>query len=132
MQFIPTRVHAMADYAIGLLLIAAPWLLGFANGGAAMWVPIILGCGVILYSLMTAYELGAVPLISMPAHLGLDVAGGLLLAASPWIFQFADVIWWPHVVVGILEIGTAAMTQTTPRHLPQHSPSHQQHHTPTV
>src|SRR5690606_23868481 len=85
MQFIPTRVHAMADYAIGLLLIAAPWLLGFANGGAAMWVPIILGCGVILYSLMTAYELGAVPLISMPAHLGLDVAGGLLLAASPWI-----------------------------------------------
>jgi hypothetical protein len=34
MRFIPTRIHGMMDYAMGLLLIAAPWLFGFARGGA--------------------------------------------------------------------------------------------------
>src|SRR5690606_2058256 len=119
MRFISTRVHGMTDYVVALLLIAAPWLFGFAEGGAETWVPVILGCGVILYSLMTAYEMGIVPAISMPAHLGLDALGGLFLLASPWIFQFAELIWWPHVVVGLLEIGAAAMTQTVPHRLPQ-------------
>ena len=35
MRFIPTRLHGMADYATGLLLLAAPYLFGFADGDAA-------------------------------------------------------------------------------------------------
>ncbi len=93
MRFISTRVHGMADYVLGAVLIVAPWVLGFAEGGPETWVPVLLGVGVIAYSMMTAYEAGVVPMISMPAHLGLDAAGGLLLAVSPWIFQFADLIW---------------------------------------
>ncbi len=132
MRFISTRVHGMMDYVLGLVLIAAPWLIGFADGGAETWVPVILGAGVILYSLMTAYEVGVVPMISMPAHLGLDAAGGLLLLASPWIFQFADLIWWPHVLFGLLELGAAAMTQTVPGHRPHHGHVHHDQRTPTV
>ena len=33
MRIISTRTHAVIDYAFGLLLIAAPYVLGFANGG---------------------------------------------------------------------------------------------------
>jgi hypothetical protein len=114
MRVIPTRLHGMLDYGMGLLLIIAPWLLGFADGGPEQWVPVILGAGVILYSLLTDYELGVARVIPMPVHLGLDVAGGVVLAASPWIFGFADEIWWPHVVLGVLEIGAGLMTRTTP------------------
>ena len=114
MRFIPTSIHGILDYIIGLLLIAAPWLFGFANGGAETWVPVILGVGVIGYSAFTDYEYSLVRSLSMTAHLGLDVAGGLLLAASPWLFQFADHVWIPHVAVGLMEIGTALMTQTRP------------------
>ena len=114
MRVIPTRLHGMLDYGMGLLLIIAPWLLGFADGGPEQWVPVILGAGVILYSLLTDYELGVARIIPMPVHLGLDVAGGVVLAASPWIFGFADEIWWPHVVLGVLEIGAGLMTRTTP------------------
>lgn len=110
MSIIPTRIHGMLDYAMGLLLIAAPWIFGFADGGAEMWVPIILGAGVIMYSMLTDYELAAVRMIPMSAHLGLDALGGIVLAASPWLFGFADTVWIPHVVFGILEIGAAAMT----------------------
>ena len=114
MRFIPTRIHGMIDYLMGVVLIAAPWILDFADGGAEQWVPVVLGAGVILYSLLTDYELGAAGVISMPMHLGLDVIGGAFLAISPWLFGFADDIWWPHVLFGLLEIGAGLMTKTTP------------------
>lgn len=114
MRIIPTRVHGMLDYLIGALLIVSPWLFDFADGGAKQWVPIILGAGAILYSLMTDYELGVVKAIPMPTHLMLDLGSGVILAASPWIFGFADEIWWPHLIVGLLEIGASLMTQTRP------------------
>jgi hypothetical protein len=108
---IPTRVHGIIDYIVGILLILAPYLLGFADGTAAQWTPIILGAGAILYSLLTRYELGVAKVIPMPVHLGLDIASGVLLAASPWLFGFAERVWLPHVVVGLAEIIIAALTQ---------------------
>ena len=114
MQMIPTRIHGILDYLTAALLIIAPWLFGFADGGAAQWVPVVLGLGVIAYSLLTDYELGIARAISMPVHLGLDIAGGVLLAASPWLFGFADVVAWPHLLVGLLEIVVASCTCRRP------------------
>lgn len=81
---------ACLDYLMGVLLIIAPWILGFGENGAETWVPVVLGAGVIAYSLMTDYELGVVKAIPMRVHLSRDLGGGLLLAVSPWLFQFAD------------------------------------------
>jgi hypothetical protein len=114
MRFIPTKIHGVLDYLMGLLLIASPWIFGFADGSAAQWVPVILGLGALVYSLLTRYELGVMPVISMPAHLGLDVAGGALLAVSPWLFGFSELVYWPHLIFGLLEIGAGLMTKTHP------------------
>jgi len=110
---ISVRTHAIIDYVVGVLLILAPFILGFATGGAAMWVPILLGAAIIVYSLLTRYRLAAARVIPFGVHLGLDVAGGLLLLASPWLFGFADVIWWPHVLVGLIALVVVAMTDRT-------------------
>ncbi len=114
MRFIPTRTHGVLDYLVGILLVAAPWLFGFADNGAETWVPVILGAGAILYSLMTDYELGISRQISMRTHLSLDLMSGVLLAASPWIFGFADYVYGPHLIVGLLEIGVSLMTKKHP------------------
>lgn len=114
MRFISTRTHGMLDYIIGVALILAPWLFGFANDGPSTWIPVALGIGIIVYSLLTNYELGAVRAISMPAHLWLDGLGGLFLALSPWLFDYADYVYLPHLIVGIAEIGAALMTHTVP------------------
>jgi hypothetical protein len=114
MRFIPTRIHGVIDYLTGLVLIVAPFVFGFADGGAAQWVPIILGAAILLMSLMTDYELSLAKMIPMPLHLGVDALGGLLLAASPWLFGFADQVFWPHLIIGLMEIGVSLMTRTTP------------------
>lgn len=117
MRFIPTRVHGMLDYLIGIALIAAPWLFDFADNETARWVTIALGAGVVLYSLLTDYELGVVKAIPMSIHLGLDIVAGLVLAVSPWVFDFSETVWVPHVVVGIVEIVSALMTHTVPERM---------------
>lgn len=114
MRFITTRFHGYLDYMMAALLIISPWLFGFHNNGPATWVPIILGAGVIMYSLLTDYELGARHAISMKGHLALDFMGGVFLAASPWLFGFDDYVYLPHLILGIAEIGAAMFTKSVP------------------
>lgn len=114
MRIIPTRIHGMLDYIVGVVLILAPMLLGFANGGAAQYVPQAIGIAAIGMALLTDYELGVVRLIPMSVHLMLDLATGVLLLASPWLFGFASYITWPHVLFGLLEIGVVLLSGTTP------------------
>ena len=114
MCFIPTRVHGILDYTVGALLAVAPWLFGFNRGGAETWVPVILGIGAIVYSLFTNYEWGVARRLSMPTHLILDIASGVILALSPWIFGFADVVYLPHLIFGILEIAVPLLTKRHP------------------
>lgn len=112
MHIISRRVHGILDYIAGLLLIFSPNIFGFATGGAEQRVAVILGIAVLVYSLLTNYEYGLFKVISFRAHLTLDVISGLLLAVSPWVFQFSDRVWLPHLVLGLLEVGAVLMTRT--------------------
>src|SRR5438552_13748277 len=99
MCFIPTKFHAPLDYIVGAALIAAPWIFQFSEHTAATVVPIVLGIGLIAYSLFTNYELGAWKVFPMAMHNVIDVVAGAVLAAWPWIFGFADQtanVWVPH------------------------------------
>lgn len=115
MRIISTKAHGYLDYTMGLLLIVAPWAFGFSQNGAETWVPVILGISAIGYSLITDYELGVTPQLSMRTHLGLDLFSGILLAVSPWLFGFADYVYLPHLILGIAEIGASLMTETKPK-----------------
>ena len=127
MRFIPTRVHGVLDYMTAGVLIAAPSPLGFRKHGMQTWLPIALGVGTIGYSLLTDYELGLFKVIPMPMHLALDAANGALLAASPWLFGFAERVYLPHVVVGIVEVLAGLLTRNAPAPVPgtaHHSSGH--------
>ena len=118
MRFVSTKIHGAIDYLTGLALILAPFVLGFDTGGAAMWVPIVIGAGILLQSLFTNYELGLFRKISMPAHLGVDVIAGALLAVSPWLFGFDEIVWLPHLIVGLFEVALGLVTHKVPDEVP--------------
>src|ERR1700754_1339333 len=104
MRFIPTKVHGLLDYVVAVILILTPWMLDFAGQNAATFVLTALGFSTIAYSFITDYEWGVVKLIVMPLHLAVDLASGILLALSPWVFGFSQQIYLPHLLLGILEV----------------------------
>ncbi|CAN5381099.1 SPW repeat protein [soil metagenome] len=113
MHLVSTKVHGYADYSAGALLVASPWLFGFFMSNylqAAWYTSVGAGTALVLYSLFTQYELGAVKLIVLKTHLILDVILGAFLIASPWAFHFDKLVFAPHVALGAGLILSAALT----------------------
>jgi SPW repeat len=96
---------------VGVVLIAAPWLFGFADDGPATYMPVALGAGALVYSILTNYEFGVVRLIPFRVHLLLDVLSGAFLAISPWLFGFSNKVYLPHLIFGLIEIAAGIMTR---------------------
>jgi len=116
MKFINSRVHTIIGLVVGAALLVAPWLFAFADqGGAAVMVPLIVGAFIIISELTTTSEASPFKLIPMKAHIVVDVITGLFLALSPWLLGFSNLeanAWVPHLVVGILVVGYALVTNT--------------------
>ena len=110
---IPIRVHAVLDYVVGVALLIAPYVLGFATGGVEQWLPQVVGLLTILLSLMTDYSLGPLKVVPFRVHLALDALFGVILALSPLVLGFADRILWPHVIVGLVYLIVPALTRRT-------------------
>ena len=118
MKFIPTWFHGILDYVVGIALIFAPMIFGFESvGGAAVFIPRLLGVVLIVYSIFTRYELGIFKVIPMTYHLVVDFLASLFLALSPFLFGFssnAANVWLPHVVVGVVVMIVVLCYQTKP------------------
>ncbi len=118
MKFLPTKVHGFLDYTVGIALLLAPNLFMFSDvGGAAVFIPRLLGAVLITYALFTNYEWGVFKVLSMPYHLMIDFAAAAFLAVSPFLFGFNDEkanAWVPHVVVGLVVILVVLVSQSTP------------------
>lgn len=107
MRFIPTRLHAPLDYIVGAGLIAVPWIFQFSDLTTPTVLSVVLGVGLIAYSLITNYELGVWKVAPMAVHNLFDIAAGAVAVAAPWLFGFADEganVWAPFVVVGVAAI----------------------------
>ncbi len=117
-RFVPTGIHAYFDYIGGIGLLAAPFVFGFYSvGGPAVIVPMVLGVGLILYSLLTNYELGipGLKFIPMVVHLVFDFVASAFLALSPFLFGFinkAPNAWLPHIIAGVGVILLVLVSQT--------------------
>jgi hypothetical protein len=107
MRFIPTKFHAPLDYIVGAVLIAGPWIFQYSEDTAATVVSIVLGIGLIAYSLFTNYELGVWKVAPMAVHNLIDIVAGAFLAVSPWLFGYADEganFRLPQVVIGVAAV----------------------------
>lgn len=114
MRFIPTRFHGVLDYVVGLIFIAAPWLFGFSDVNSATWVMVVAGILVLLQTVFTDFEVGLIHKIPMQSHLMVDFALGVILAVSPWLLNFADQVYMPHLVGGVFSILASLTTHRKP------------------
>ncbi|HYK45594.1 MAG TPA: SPW repeat protein [Parafilimonas sp.] len=117
MRFIPTKVHGVMDYLYALVLLFIPNIFHFSSNDAPTYVMDVVSSAVFTYSLFTKYELGLFKNIPMHVHLILDLVFGVLLAASPWIFGFADDVYKPHLFFGLFAIAAASFSKVTSRQI---------------
>ncbi|NJL95482.1 MAG: hypothetical protein HC915_18030 [Anaerolineae bacterium] len=116
-RIISPYVHGIFDYIGAIVLLLAPNLFGFADeGGAAVWIPRVLGVAILGMALITNYRLGVLRILPMPAHLMVDYVAGPFLAVSPFLLGFADEdanVWAPHLLAGVGIFIVTLLTQWT-------------------
>lgn len=112
MRFLPTRIHAVFDYVLGVVLAIFPSVTSLHQGGLIEWGPTVLGAILILYSMLTNYEMSVLRLISIKLHLVLDAVGGVALIALAVVDGSSRAIWLPLLVLGMIEIGSSLVTRT--------------------
>lgn len=85
---IPYPVHGILDYLAGVLLIVAPFLLGFSNTGSATAISIVLGVIVLGLAASTDGPTSLTNAVPIPVHVLLDLVIGILTIAAPFLFGF--------------------------------------------
>jgi hypothetical protein len=117
MRFIPTSVHGAVDHVVGPALVLAPTLLRLKSTSPEGIVARAVGGAEAAYSNVTDYELSVKNIVPMKVHLALDAVGGATLALVPQLTgarQRGKKHWVPHLAIGVMEIGMAALTKTEP------------------
>ncbi len=86
---IPRFLHGFIEYAAGVLLIVAPFLLSFASD-AAVALSIVAGVVVIVIAASTEGPTSLINSIPLAAHVLLDYALVAVLIAAPFLFGFSS------------------------------------------
>jgi len=113
MKLFSTRTHGVLDYSSVLLLSVLPRALGWDKTVTRLLTGSALAT--LAYSLLTRYELGAVKVLPMPAHLALDGTSGLTLCLAAGIL-----VGEPRPVrlalfgLGLFEVTASLTTETQP------------------
>jgi hypothetical protein len=86
---IPRFVHGLIEYVAAVLLIVAPFVLGFKSD-AAFALSLVAGVFVLVVAASTDGPTSLVDSIPIAAHLLLDFALAAVLIAAPFLFSFSD------------------------------------------
>ncbi len=87
---VPYVVHGAIEYAAAALFIAAPFLLGFSDEGAATALSIVTGVVVLVVAATTSGPTSLIDQIPVSVHVVLDYALAAVLIAAPFLFGFSD------------------------------------------
>lgn len=110
MRFITARTHGLFDYIAGFIILHFSWALDIEGMGPAVYLPVIIGGMMIILALFTNFQLGSSRYISFNTHLLIDLLIGAFFAISPWLFNYSDVSYFPHLFSGIAIFLVAAFT----------------------
>ena len=86
---IPLFVHGIFEYAVAILLIAAPFVFDF-DSDAATALSIVLGVVTLVIAASTQSPTGLAKVIPITIHVVLDLAVAALMIAAPFLFGFTD------------------------------------------
>jgi hypothetical protein len=85
-RLLPAWLHAVADYAVGALLIIVSLAVGGSAG--AVGTGVVVGTTVLVVSMLTRYPLGVAKVLPFPVHSAGDYLAAALLLIAPSALHF--------------------------------------------
>jgi hypothetical protein len=85
-RLLPAWLHAIADYAVGGLLVVAALIVG--GSAAAVATGVVVGAVVLIVSMLTKYPLGVVKVLPFTLHSAGDYLAAVLLFIGPFALGF--------------------------------------------
>lgn len=110
-RLLPAWLHAIADYAVGGLLIIVAIAVGGSTGAVA--TGIVVGATVLAVSMLTKYPLGVVKVLPFTVHSAGDYLAAALLLIAPFALNFRDGdggLSIFYIVAGIAVLGVSLIT----------------------
>lgn len=111
LRLVPASIHAVGDYAAGIVLLLAGLLADASDEAKA--TGIVLGAVLIVVSLLTRYPLGVLRVIPFPVHSAGDYVGGLAAIIAPFALDFFDGdegLSALYIIVGVVVIALSLVT----------------------
>jgi hypothetical protein len=122
MKLFSTKTHGVLDYTSVVALLALPRTMGWSKNVTNVLTASALGT--LVYSLLTRYELGALKVLPVKTHLGLDALSGLLLAIAPFVFlREKQNVNKTLLGIGLFEISAALLTDRSVQQTQNLAPS---------
>jgi hypothetical protein len=113
---IDATLHGLTDYTVGTTLATVfPRLAGVKGTRSERQIR-IAGAAHVGYSTVTRYPLGIAKLLPFKAHLAIDAAGAIALAATPFVtgqFRKGPREWVPQVAICLFELSSLMLTDPT-------------------
>ena len=125
-RLLPAWFHAIADYAVGALLVVVAIVAGGSAGATATGV--VVGLTVLAVSMLTKYPLGVAKVLPFPVHSAGDYLAATLLVVAPFALNFHSGdsgLTAFYIVMGIAVLAVSLITnyQYSPKRNPQAIPS---------
>lgn len=113
MKPISTRTHGFLDYFSVGVLLALPRLLQWRKEPTRLLTASAVST--LVYSLLTRYEWGLVPVLPVNTHLALDATSGTILCGAPFLLASVDRrVAGVLLGLGLFEIVVPMLTENTP------------------
>jgi len=109
-----TRLHGILDYLAGTLLLISTWILPYPDD-VMRNLALILGGGIVLYSLVTDYPLSLLRFIPFPFHRAADLLVGVLLLFAPIHFAVHGAPAVLFVACGLILLSVSFFTRAQER-----------------
>jgi hypothetical protein len=89
-RLLPWPVHQAIEYLLGIYLVLAPFVFGFAGGPA---LPVMVGSGIVLLAtaVLSRGPLGIVDVLPYRAQALIDYVLAFFLMLAPFVFGYRDV-----------------------------------------
>ena len=110
-KLLPAWLHAIADYAVGALLVVVALTADMTT--EATLAGVVIGATVLAVSVLTKYPLGVVKVLSFRLHSAGDYAATVLLFASPFALGFNNTdsgVTALYIGVGVAVLGVSLIT----------------------